>query len=111
MNVIADGNIHKIDDNYAYILYKINNYIEIEKELEVIKEFKQRCLITYIEYLYKFDPRYSKFLMYFALSRDSIEMLNYEFITRTPEMASMVCGFSTLALKFKRVKGDNLDGR
>ena len=104
MNEIADGKIHKIDDKWAYILLKISPYTNND-ELEILKE---QMLMQYSDYLLKFDSIDAMCYILCALKNNVMCELKHEFIFREPHISSMICGFSTLALKFPRALKDNL---
>jgi hypothetical protein len=109
---IDDGEIHALSDNYAYIL----KYISCEKSKDEFDEFdKSNPIIQdniidfykkYIDYLIEFDKEkiVDHLINYFCFNSSEIK-----FIFRPPWVVSCLSQKCSLALKFKRVKKDNLE--
>jgi hypothetical protein len=105
----ADGEIHALDNNWAYALTLFepdNNY-----DIQQIHEHQTSLAIKYADYLLEFDPQFvmSILLDYIMPSRLGITDEKHQFIYRHPHQISMLAQKASIAIKFERSKSDNLE--
>jgi len=100
MNEIADGEIHPISDNLAYIM----EYVDSELSISDFDNKRTNFLKKYIEYLLSndLDQCIEILLRHFYFSD------NFRIIYREPWLVSCLAQKGTFSAKFPRVKNDNL---
>ena len=98
-----DGQPHILDEGLGYILKK-HNVLDVE-------EIKQELLCKYAKYLMENDHElclaYILMSFEYLLDRDG-NIPDVQTIIREPHMIDWLVTYGTIALKFKRVKNDNL---
>lgn len=97
---IFDGEPHALNSEYGYIIKRIHEPFEHEK----LNDYVIIHLKKFAEYLYANDKERT---IQCLLNGWSYE--DYEVIYRPAHIVSALAQFSTLAIKFKRSKNDNLD--
>ncbi len=108
-NYIADGNIHPLSDELAYCL-KIFNDIEFSNTDFFLSQISYDMIRKYAEYLYDFDKEkvIACLIETFSPNLHGYTHEDVQLIYRPP-MNDYLHQKSSLALKFKRAKNDNLD--
>jgi hypothetical protein len=107
-NYIFDGEPHALNSEYGYLIKRINEPFEHEK----LDGYVSIQLKKFAEYLYHFDKnKVIEYLIEILKSQIFHEgsSKDYEIIYRPAHMVGCLAEFSTLALKFKRSKNDNLE--
>ena len=97
----ADGEIHPLDESFAYILEE-GNFDE-----DAIYKMKDRFFKKYAEYLLKTDYENTLDLLVWALSNLYVGE-EVKFIHRPPMYCDPLVQNSSYAMKFKRKPDDNL---
>jgi len=96
-----DGEPHALNSEYGYIIKRI---YEEEVDHDSLHDQIQIHLKKFAEYLYANDKERTVQCMLNGWSYE-----DYEVIYRPAHIVSALAQFSTLAIKFKRSKNDNLD--
>lgn len=102
----ADGEIHKLDDNWAYILkcFPLSIFIE-----DKINSEKDELISDYLEYLYKFDKEFVLNVLFCVYKGWEVRLDNYEFVIRNSLNIDALNRNGSIALKFMRCLPDNMD--
>ncbi len=109
-NYIFDGEIHALSKEWAYIIKRIDDLIDDNETLK-IRELHHDFCKKYSEYLSNFDKdeisyRHPKGLK----PSNGLEGNEYvQFRYQPPWKVESLYQHATFAIKFKRVKNDNLD--
>jgi hypothetical protein len=98
---IFDGEPHALDKEYGYIITRI---YEKETDQENLQDQIHIHVKKFAEYLYQNDKERT-----IECLLDGLSYNDYEVIYRPAHIVSVLAQFSTLAIKFKRSKNDNLD--
>ena len=100
MNEIADGEIHPLNDDLAYIL----EYVDSDLTISDFDNKRISFLKKYVEYLLlnDADQCIRILIRHFYFSE------NFPIIYREPWMSSILAHKGTIAAKFQRTKNDNL---
>lgn len=103
MNDIADGEIHALSNDFAYILEYVDGNLSIKDFMDKHRVFLKK----YIGYLLLNDPEscIEILLRHFYFSDE------FRVIYRDPWLVSSLSQKGSFAAKFKRVPNDNLDDR
>lgn len=102
----ADGEIHALDERFAYILIKVT--VEWQKNKLCTLDYYKRILSKkYAEYLINFNKEaVLKILIDYIMFSPTYE--THTFIYLPSYYFSCIADFSSIALKFPRAEKDNL---
>jgi len=103
MNEIADGEIHAISDDYAYIL----QYVRPNDIIQNSDDLKRLFLKKYIKYLIdnKNENVIEILVDYFYMQGND----DFTFFYRPPWVGSCLSQKGSYVLRFKRIPNDNLE--
>ena len=98
--MIVDGELHALDEEYAYCIFKISM---ISNEY-VLSEIKNKLVDKFVLYTYQFNKEKSLELMKTGILLPNDDL--FTLIFKPPyDPLGMTCHYS---IKFKRVSNDNL---